>query len=196
VIFSLSAGVEELVNRSAIWELWIKEGDVVFGTGCYRGVTEKAYCMPEEMFNTLLRRWPFILHDQESILILGTPRSQNWRPATLRYLADGREEDLGMWVEEARDKVDDNAGWSFFNGHWFVCKKDPPRSIGHAKEQQVERDLAALKSIMNTIAEYSVVVVSTDPTTFAEALPGVMQALIDARYNIADHTVFDFRAMM
>jgi hypothetical protein len=126
---------------------------LLHGVGCYKGVQERSYALPEPVFHEMQRRWPHITAGQESILILGSPRARNWRPATLRYIdGSGRADvDLGIWrsTTYANARAQDN--WSFFNGSYFICEIDPPANMFEAEQRETAKKLAALDSILKTL---------------------------------------------
>jgi hypothetical protein len=126
---------------------------LIVGAGCYKGVQERAYALPEAVFHEMQRRWPHVTADQESILILGSPRARNWRPATLRYIdGSGRADvDLGIWRSVTYDTARKQENWSFFNGSYFICEVDPPANMFEAEQREIAKKLAALDSILKTL---------------------------------------------
>lgn len=103
---------------------------IVEGRGRYRGKEEVAYFCDKPVFDELIRRWPGLVAEQESILLLGTPKHCNWRPATLKYINGnlrGMTEDIGMFLEVSQDEfAGSTEDYSVFNGRVFVVKKNPP----------------------------------------------------------------------
>lgn len=103
---------------------------IMEGRGRYRGKEEVSYCCDKPVFDELIRRWPGLVAEQESILLLGTPKHCNWRPASLKYINGnkrGMTEDIGMWIEVSTEELpDSNVDYSLFGGRTYVVKKNPP----------------------------------------------------------------------
>lgn len=148
VIFSVDEGMYGILSQSEAWAGLVAE-HLEIGIGCYNGKQETALCLPQAIFDEMHRRWPCIMHDQESILVLGTPESQNWRPAKLVWLNNSGERDLGTWLEVTEEQATLLGDWSCFNGHWFICDEDPADSVGTAEERILERKAALLDKIMH-----------------------------------------------
>jgi hypothetical protein len=154
VVFSMNESMYEILCNSDAWCGLVAE-HLSIGEGCYEGKQEQAFSLPKSVFDEMNRRWPWILHDQHSVLILGTPGSQNWRPARLLFLQasgwPGGEEDLGTWHEVTRAQAVYNGSWSHFNGHWFICEHEPAEDAETVKERLIEEKLKLLDSVMSRI---------------------------------------------
>lgn len=113
---------------------------IMEGRGRYRGKEEVSYCCDKPVYDELIRRWPGLVAEQESILLLGTPKHCNWRPASLKYINGnlrGLIEDIGLWIEVANDEVrDSRVDYSVFNGKWFIVKKNPPIDYEEEKHRE------------------------------------------------------------
>lgn len=113
---------------------------IMEGAGRYRGVCEVSYCCDKPVYDELIRRWPGLVAEQESILLLGTPKHCNWRPASLKYINGnkrGTTEDIGMWIEVSADEVRNiSVDYSLFEGRIFIVKKNP--SIDSEEEKHRE----------------------------------------------------------
>ena len=151
VVFSVDEGMYGIVSQSEAWAGLVAE-HLSIGLGCYNGKQETALCLPKDVFDEMYRRWPWIMHDQECVLVLGTPESQNWRPAELLYLTSGCAVDAGTWLEVTEAQARAQDGWSFFNGHWFICDDDPADSVGTAEERVLEAKAKLLDQVMPKLA--------------------------------------------
>lgn len=112
IVFSIR---QELVHA---FEQVIKsmcDAEITLLVGVYKGQEEYSYAAPEAVFHELQRRWPMLFEMEETVLRLGTPKSQNKRPASLIFLKEAEYEghtypvgyDLGIgyWVSSYKDGV-------------------------------------------------------------------------------------------
>jgi hypothetical protein len=153
VIFSMREDVYKLlVECDAFW-LMVGE-EFIEGSGAWYGDEERAFALPQELFNAVVFRWPVILADQDAIIELGTPQARNWRPATLVWIKKGEREDLGVWRSVTEEDAKLHDSWSFFNDHYFICEVDPPANMFEAEQREVAKKLAALDSILKTINQH------------------------------------------
>jgi hypothetical protein len=123
--------------------------------GSYKGQEEDSYALPKPVFDELARRWPYIVTDQESFLVLGTPRSMNRRPAHLVY-TDGRpDEDIGMFYSVSKAVAMQHEAWTHnpATGDYWICEVDPPDSIGTAKERALKAKADAYDTIMSLLPD-------------------------------------------
>jgi hypothetical protein len=184
VIFSVSPDVYEIIAQSEAWAgLCAEHMDI--GRGCWQGVEEIAFCLPKEVFDEMNRRWPFILHDQEAVLILGTPESQNWRPATFWSPSLGQLEDAGTWLEVTEEEARASEGWSYFNGHWFTCQDDPPDSVSTAEERLLEAKAAAFDRIMEVMNASYDWNTKSEPQAIADMIASRMEQANAAKAKVA-----------
>lgn len=177
VIFSVDEGMYGILSQSEAWAGLVAE-HLEVGIGCWKGKEETCFALPQEVFDEMLRRWPWIMHDQESILVLGTPESQNWRPAkevSMQHDSGWREEDLGTWIEVTEAEARKQDGWSCFNGHWFTCLDDPPDSVGTAEERLLEAKAAALDKIMGVMNENYDWNTKSEPQAIADMIASRME---------------------
>ena len=161
VVFSVDEGMYDILSQSEAWAGLVAE-HLEIGVGCYNGKQETALCLPKEVFDEMYRRWPWIMHDQESVLVLGTPESQNWRPATLVFTDGSTTVDLGTWLEVTEAEARTCDGWSCFNGHWFACQDDPADSVGTAEERLLEAKAAILDRMLGGRNRGGLVYVSSE----------------------------------
>lgn len=151
VIFSVDDGMYGILSQSEAWA-GLVAAHMEVGIGCWQGKEETCFALPKEVFDEMYRRWPWIMHEQECVLVLGTPESQNWRPAKLLWLDYGDVEDAGTWIEVTEAEARAQDGWSCFNGHWFTCLDDPPDSVGTSEERVLEAKAKLLDVVMPKIA--------------------------------------------
>lgn len=133
VFFSLTPEFEEWFE---VVRKVVLRGDVQRFWGCYKGVNEVSYCAPEPVFWTIMRTWPAMFADQESVLILGTPAARNWRSAELLMLKTGERVDIGTWRSATRDEAVKQDAYTYCpdrNLYW-ICEVDPPANEWERKE--------------------------------------------------------------
>lgn len=177
VIFSMREDVYKLlIECDAFWQMVGVE--FIEGRGSWHGDAERAFALPQELFNAVVFRWPVILADQDAIIELGTPQARNWRPATLVWVKKGEREDLGVWrsVTEEDAKVHDS--WSFFNDHYFICEVDPPANMYEAEERKKQAKLDALDKIMYILRQHFDAM-PNDPVRAAELLDDNLNRVYD-----------------
>jgi hypothetical protein len=150
VIFSMSDVVYDVVCTSQAWSDLVSEHMTV-GYGSWNGQQELSLCLPKPVFDEMYRRWPFLLHDQEAVLQLGTPEAQNWRPAVLVYLKSGETEFIGTWLEVTAATARAQESWSSYNGRYYAVLAYPPEDAETSKELLVEAKLKLLNSVMSRI---------------------------------------------
>lgn len=148
VVFSVSPDIYSIISQSEAWASLCAE-HLEIGEGCWEGVRETSFCLPLEVYEEMNRRWPFIMRDQDIVLVLGTPESQNWRPAALYEPDLNNRSDFGTWHEVTEEQARASSGWSFFNGHWFICEDDPADSVGTEEERLLEAKAALLDKVFH-----------------------------------------------
>lgn len=168
VIFSMREDVYKLlIECDAFWQM--VGYDFIEGAGSWNGEEERAFALPQELFNAVVFRWPVIIADQDAILVLGTPQARNWRPATLKYLKSGVTENVGVWRSVTKEDAIVSNSWSFFNGHYFICEVDPPANMYEAEERKKQAKLDALDKIMYILRQHFEGM-PNDPAKVAELL--------------------------
>lgn len=121
--------------------------------GCYKGVHEVSYCVPAELFWMILRTWPHLFSDQESVLFLGTPQARNWRPAKLLMLKTGEYVDIGTWRSATRTEAIKSGNYTHCperNLYW-VCEVDPPANEWERKERAKKVAVEKAVSFLNRL---------------------------------------------
>lgn len=177
IIFSVREDVYKLlVDCDAFWQMVGRE--LIEGRGMWHGEEERAFALPQELFNAVVFRWPAILADQDAIIELGTPQARNWRPATLVWIKKGEREDLGVWRSVTEEDAKLRDGWSYFNGHYFICEVDPPANMYEAEERKKQAKLDALDKIMYILRQHFEGM-PNDPVKVAELLDDNLNRVYD-----------------
>lgn len=139
--------------------------DVVELRGRYNGQDEVCFAAAQPVFDEIMRRWPMLFANEDSVLILGTPQSMNRRPAKLRFLRDAMykgnayvrdaEIDMGMFMSVTGKEA--HAAGDFTQdperGLFWVCRKNPSDSVAedeHRALTEVMVDLLRLLGGMVT----------------------------------------------
>ena len=115
--------------------------DVVELRGRYNGIDEVCFSATQPMFDEIMRRWPMLFVNEDSVLILGTPQSMNRRPAKLRFLRDamyqgnayvkGAEIDMGTFMSVTAQEAHENGDFTHDpnRGLFWVCRNNPSDSV-------------------------------------------------------------------
>ncbi len=124
--------------------------------GTYKdGNVEDGWIVPERIYQHLQSRFPQFGANQEAVLLLGTPKGNNWRPATMYYPGSGRMPDyVGDWMSGTPAKGEDytEAVWPpQMVGRKWVVRTNAPRS---AEEQRMHDIKAALCSAQMYLTSY------------------------------------------
>lgn len=126
--------------------------------GMWDGKEEHSYCLPRNEFEKLLQSFSTrqMFLKEQAYILLGTPTSQNWRPATLCYYDTVDTHDLGMFIEVPEAEARASAGWTHDpkRNCWWVCKKDAPRDEYSRQDQIILDALREAASGLNPAAAY------------------------------------------
>lgn len=154
---------------------------VRYYTGMYKGVLESAYVLPRAAFDEFARRWPQFLYDQESVLVLGTPRAMNHRPATLHYRdASIAPQSIGMFVETDRETALASVGYTHARmkdgtDKYWICVNNPADCVEEEKHRAYTDKLERVYDILNTYIA---------PSDLRDAV-GVLRECLAGRRNTA-----------
>jgi len=109
--------------------------------GMWQGKEEHSYSLPRNDFNALTKSFGTrqMFYQEQAYILLGTPTSQNWRPATLCYYDTVDTQDLGMFIEVSAAEAKASDGWTHDpkRNCWWVCKKNAPRDEYSRQDQLI-----------------------------------------------------------
>ena len=114
---------------------------IATGNGSYKGHVEPCYVLKAGQFflELCVETFARFFQKQESVLLLDTLDSMNWRDASLVF-ADGNTQSIGVWHEVTKDRALKEEAWTEINGHWYICQENPADCL----EEEHEREITQL----------------------------------------------------